>query len=95
MGSTPLEKARILEWNWRIEFEGLAAIAEMLRNTAKGMKGRALTGPHSVEQIPELAARGRLRLGHFFKDLDAQLQENSFVAGDNFLICRHFGLGSC
>ena len=84
MGSTALEKARILEWNWRAEFEGLAAIAEILRNTAKGMKGRAMTGPHAFDQIPELAARGRMRLGHFFEELNNQLKDNAFVAGDNY-----------
>ena len=28
LGSTPAEKAEIASWNWRIEFEGLMAIAD-------------------------------------------------------------------
>ena len=32
MGRTPAEKAEIASWNWRVEFEGLLAIAETLRN---------------------------------------------------------------
>ncbi len=84
MGSTPFERAQILEWNWRIEFEGLGAIAEILRNTSPHMKKRAMTGPRNIEQLPELAERGRLRLGHFFEDLNAQLEQSKFVVGDNF-----------
>jgi hypothetical protein len=58
LGRTPLEKARIASWNWRIEFEGLMAIAEALRNGSPAMKDRALPGPVDYAQIPELAARG-------------------------------------
>ena len=31
LGETPEEKAEIASWNWRMEFEGLQAIAEALR----------------------------------------------------------------
>ena len=37
LGTTPLEKAEIASWNWRVEFEGLLAIAEAMRNTAPAM----------------------------------------------------------
>jgi len=33
LGETPAEKAEIASWNWRMEFEGLQAIAEALRNS--------------------------------------------------------------
>ena len=81
IGATAIERARVFEWNWRCEFEGLAAVAEILRNTSKGMKGRAMTGPRNIEQIPELAARGKERLGHFFEDLNTQLESHNYVAG--------------
>jgi glutathione S-transferase len=84
MGRTAFEKAKVLEWNWRIEFEGLYAIADILRNTSKAMKDRAMTGPRNVEQLPELAERGRLRLGHFFEDLNTQLSDFENVAGDTY-----------
>jgi len=84
MGSTSIERARVLEWNARCEFEGLAAVAEILRNTSKGMVDRALTGSRNIAQLPELAERGRERLGYFFEDLNTQLKDNDFVAGDNF-----------
>ena len=43
LGTTPPEKAEIASWNWRVEFEGLMAIAEALRNSAPAMAkiGRA------------------------------------------------------
>jgi len=82
MGKTALEKAKVLEWNWRCEFEGLAAIAEVLRNTSPHMKGRAMTGSRNIEQLPELAGRGRERLGYFFEDLNEHLEHSSYVAGE-------------
>lgn len=42
LGRTPLEKAQIASWNWRVEFEGLVAIAEALRNSSPAMVNRAL-----------------------------------------------------
>ena len=81
MGTTPIERAMVLEWNWRVEFEGLAAVAEILRNSSPHMKGRAMTGPRNIEQLAELAERGRIRLGYFYEDLNAQLEKNEFVAG--------------
>lgn len=84
MGKTPIEAARISEWNWRLEFEGLSAVAEILRNSSPYMKGRAMTGPRNVEQMPELAERGRLRLGYFWEDLNARLTQSGFVASDRF-----------
>ncbi len=37
-------------------------------------------------QIPELAERGRKRIGHFFDMLDARLSESDFVAGPGFTV---------
>jgi glutathione S-transferase len=86
LGRTPHEKAEIASWNWRIEFEGLMAIAEAMRNSAPAMKGRALSGPHDYAQIPELAQRGLARLHHFLADLDAHVAGRDVVAGDGFSI---------
>ncbi len=86
MGRDALEKARVLEWNWRCEFEGLAAVAEILRNSSPHMKGRAMTGPKNIEQLPELAERGRIRWGYFCEDLNTQLESNDFVAGSAFSV---------
>jgi glutathione S-transferase len=86
LGSTPAEKAQIASWQWRIEFEGLMAIAEALRNSAPAMAGRALPGPVSYPQIPELAQRGLARVQQFFLSLDQHLNGRDFIAADQFSI---------
>ena len=86
MGTAPLDKAEIAGWQWRIEFEGLAAIAECLRNSSPGMANRALPGPVDYPQIPELAQRGLVRVQQFFAMLDKRLEGRDFVAANQFSI---------
>jgi glutathione S-transferase len=86
LGSTPLQKAEIASWNWRIEFEGLMAIAEAMRNSAPAMANRALPGPVDYMQIPELAQRGLARAQKFFVTLNERLAEREFIAADCFSI---------
>ncbi len=81
MGSDPAEQGVVAMWDHRIEFEGFQAAAEMFRNVSRGMKDHALAGPDPVAQIPELAERGRLRVGRFFNTLDGQLDGREFVTG--------------
>jgi len=84
LGSTPLEKAEIASWHWRIEFEGLMAIAEALRNSSPGMVNRALPGPVDYAQIPALAQRGVARVQQFFTALEERLQGREFIATERF-----------
>ncbi|MDQ0040702.1 glutathione S-transferase family protein [Variovorax boronicumulans] len=84
MGRTPAEKAEIASWNWRIEFEGLLAIAETMRNGSPALADRALPGPVNYAQIPELAQRGLARVQHFFQTLNDRLIGREFVATDRF-----------
>ncbi|MES2385682.1 MAG: glutathione binding-like protein [Pseudomonadota bacterium] len=86
MGRSALEKAEIASWQWRIEFEGLLAIAECLRNSSPGMANRALPGPVDYPQIPELAQRGLARVQNFFAMLDERLRGREFIAADQFSI---------
>ena len=86
LGSTPAEKAEIASWHWRVEFEGLLAIAEALRNSAPAMANRALPGPVDYAQIPELAQRGLARVQQFFDMLDKHLEGRDFIAADQFSI---------
>lgn len=86
LGSTPAEKAAIASWNSRVQFDGLSAIAEALRNRSKGMVGRALPGPRDLDQIPELADRGQKRTAWFLEDLNEQLSQNKYVAGDSYSV---------
>ena len=86
LGTTPAEKAEVASWNWRIEFEGLQAIAEALRNGSPAMVNRALPGPVDYAQIPALAERGRARVQLFFANLDERLAGREFIATDRFSI---------
>ena len=84
LGGTPQEKSEIASWNWRMEFEGLLAIAEALRNSAPAMANRALPGPVDYPQIPELAQRGLARVQQFFVTLNDRLAGRDFIAADRF-----------
>ena len=86
LGITPHEKSEIASWNWRVEFEGLMAVAEALRNSAPAMSNRALPGPMDYSQIPELAHRGLSRLQQFLVTLDERLAGRDFVATDRFSV---------
>ena len=86
MGSTPADKAEIASWHWRVEFEGLLAIAEALRNSAPAMENRALPGPVDYAQIPALAQRGLARVQQFMDMLDQHLAGRAFIAADQFSI---------
>ncbi len=86
LGRTPLEKAAVASWNAKIEGECMMAIAEAMRNTAPAMKDRALPGPENYAQIPELAARGAARLGHFLERFERHMAQQDYVAGDFFSV---------
>ena len=86
IGATPQERAVVTALNRRIERDGFFAAMDAFRNTTKGMKGRALPGPHDYEQIPALAERGRARVEHFFRAMDARLGEREFVTGSRYTI---------
>src|SRR5215471_4247143 len=64
----------------------------LFENATPGLKGRALPGPVSLEQIPALAERCRLRVQHFFAWLDARLADNEFVCGPHFTIADISGM---
>ncbi len=84
MGHDAVSRAEVLQWNSRIEMGGLMAVAEILRNTSKGMIDRALPGALKLPQIPALAERGRLRLPEFYKHMNRHLEGREFIAGDHY-----------
>lgn len=86
LGRTPLEKAEIASWNWRVEFDGLLAVAEGLRNGSPALANRALPGPRNYAQIPELAQRGVARTQDFFATLEERLQGREFIATDRLSV---------
>src|SRR5712671_7232944 len=83
-GETAKERALTAMWERRVEQEGFASVMEAIRNTAPGLKGRAIAGPHDYDQIPALVERGMLRVKDFYADLDVRLAEVRFVVGDEF-----------
>ena len=86
LGTTPTEKGLVANWNAKMEFEGLTAVAEALRNSSPAMKDRAITGPDNYPQIPELAERGKRRLERFLDTLDARLEGRDYIALDTFSV---------
>ena len=84
LGATAVDKAAVASWNSKLEGECFAAIAEVLRNTSKGMVSRALPGPNDFAQIPELAERGRARLLQFLDRFEAHMHGRDWVATDAF-----------
>ncbi|WP_457426787.1 glutathione S-transferase family protein [Roseateles sp. P5_E7] len=86
LGRTPLDMAEIASWQWRVEFEGLASIAEAFRNSSPAMANRALPGPVDYAQIPALAQRGLARLQQFFATLNEHLAGRDFIAAGQFSV---------
>lgn len=86
LGSAPSERGKIADIQWRIENDGFMAMAEALRNTAPGLKNRALTGPFDYEQIPALGERGKVRVGRFFDQIEELIGTKPFVAGDKYSV---------
>ena len=84
LGATPVEKAIVADRLWRIETDGWQAMTEALRNSAPGLKDRALTGAENYAQIPALGDRGKLRTTRFLAGLDDMLAGRAYIAGDRF-----------
>ncbi len=94
-GETPLEKARIMMWDRRVQLHGIDAVAEGFRNGNAFFKDRGLAGPVNFEQIPALAERGPKRFRIFLKDLDTRLAESPYLAGDTFSLADITALICC
>ena len=86
LGRDAREQALVTMWLTKVEQQGLAAIAEALRNKAGRLAGRALTGPHAFEQIPALVERGARRIQLFMDRLDGHLSGTQYLAGDVYSI---------
>ncbi|RLQ21009.1 glutathione S-transferase family protein [Seongchinamella sediminis] len=84
LGSSPLEKGLVTSWDSKIYSMIFMSIAEALRNSSPGFKGRALPGPLDLEQIPALAERGKKRLAWAWEQLDQRLADSPWIAGDSF-----------
>jgi len=84
LGTTPAEKAVVADRVWRFDIDGWQAMTEALRNSAPGLKDRALTGAENYAQIPALGERGKVRTKRFLLHLDDLLAASAYVAGDRY-----------
>jgi len=84
LGTTPAEKAVVADRVWRFDIDGWQAVTEALRNSAPGLKDRALTGAENYAQIPALGERGKVRTKRFLLHLDDLLAASAYVAGDRY-----------
>ncbi|MEM8816813.1 MAG: glutathione S-transferase [Pseudomonadota bacterium] len=85
-GSSAVEQGLTTMWNSKVEQQGLMAMADAFRNSVAGLKGRALPGAESYEQIPELAVRGRQRVLRFLDKMNRRLGESTYLAGEHYSI---------
>jgi glutathione S-transferase len=87
MGTDPKSKAIITSRERQMEFDGLLSAADAFRNSFPGFAKRGLGGSvGSVEAIPALAERGKAMVSRFYENLDKQLANSTYVAGDEFSI---------
>lgn len=59
MGSRAQDKATVADWHHRVERKGFWAVGDAFRNSAPGLKGRALPGPmitNRSQRSPNAAA---------------------------------------
>lgn len=83
-GRSPREEALTLMWANIVEYDGLQAIAEVLRNLSPGFRNHVLPGPQPYVQIPALIDRGRQRAAQFFDRVEQQLLHQQYLAGGDF-----------
>jgi glutathione S-transferase len=86
MGASPAERGLVAAWQRRCERDGFYALMDAFRNATPGLKGRAVPGPDSYDQIPALAERGRARLARFFESMNRRFAQSEFVAGPRYSI---------
>lgn len=86
MGTTPIERSRVLSWDHRIFCSLFEAFAEMLRNGSPAFANRALPGAIDVEQIPALVDRGRHRFRASLALFDEELGDRPFLCGDTLTL---------
>ena len=86
LGIDAADKGIVAMWERRAELDGFAPVMEGVRNAVAGLKGRALSGPHDYQQIPDLIERSKQRVANFYADFNARLDQAPFVAGDRFSV---------
>lgn len=86
-GTDARSKGLVEMWVRIIEYNGYAAVADMLRNSSEHFADRGLTGAAGgIPQVPALVERGRATLERFFDRLEDQLAQNQYIAGNSFTV---------
>jgi len=85
-GRGPKEEALVEMWNRRMELNLLSAVMNVFRHTHPAMK--EMESP----QVPEWAEANKPRVTDFLAILDAELENQLFVAGDHFTVADITGL---
>jgi len=87
MGRTTLERAQIESWQRHMEFDGMTAVSEVVRNSIPVFSSRGLPGvTQPVAAIPALVERGTQSVKRFYERIEQRLKENEFIAGNRFTI---------
>ena len=87
MGTGAVGRARVEARQRHMEFDGLLGAADAFRNSFPGFAKRGLAGnAPAVDAIPALAERGKAAVARFYRRLNDELADSTFVAGDNFTI---------
>jgi glutathione S-transferase len=87
MGRTTLERAQIESWQRHMEFDGMTAVSEVVRNSIPAFSSRGLPGvTQPVAAIPALVERGTQSVKRFYDRLEQRLKENEYVGGSRFSI---------
>ncbi|MEY3017457.1 MAG: hypothetical protein RL336_592 [Pseudomonadota bacterium] len=81
-GRDAIERAEVTDWTHRLFIDGYVPIQDMLRNRSKHFENRAVVGRINVPQIPDLIARGKLRLDDFWQVMDEHLADREFIVTD-------------
>ena len=85
-GKSAIEKAKVIMYQRKVEYEGMLPAGEAFRNSSKAFKERAIAGPIKITQIPSLVDRGKKRIDIFFNFLNNTLKKTKYVAGNKFSI---------
>lgn len=92
LGTNPLERAQAIAWDRHMEMGGLAAVAEVFRNSAPPFAERSLPGRSGDKAIPQLVERGKAGVKLFYDRLEQRLGEVPYLAGDNYTLADMTGL---
>lgn len=84
LGDTAKSKAVIEAWIRQVEHDAFTPTADVLRNSNPAFENRSVPGTNNTPQVPALAERGAARVQDFYRRLDAQLADTSYVAGNAF-----------